>query len=327
MPFATVGAVLPGDFTIKARKMRGVDSHGMLCSAKELGFGTDHAGIWLLEDGLPLGAPLREALGLEPDVLYDLEINPNRPDAMSVAGVARDVAARLGVPFVRPEPAVVRSGDPVAGSASVEILDADLCGRFHASILRGVTVGDSPQWMANRLIQLGMRPINALVDISNYVMLELGQPNHPYDLAKVPGAGLRVRRAGAGETLVTLDDVERHLLPDDLLICAADDTPVGIAGVMGGASCEIDASTTDVLSGERLVPAHVDQPHAPGGSDCAPRPRPASRRGAIPRSSSWRPTASHSLPPRSAARAPRPVRSWRPASFPIARRCACASDA
>ena len=247
VPFATVGAVLPGDFTIKARKMRGVDSHGMLCSAKELGFGTDHAGIWLLEDGLPLGAPLRGALDLEPDVLYDLEINPNRPDAMSVAGVARDVAARLGVPFVRPEPAVVRSGDPVAGSASVEILDTDLCGRFHASILRDVTVGDSPQWMANRLIQLGMRPINALVDISNYVMLELGQPNHPYDLAKIPGAGLRVRRAVGGETLVTLDEVERQLVPDDLLICAADDTPVGIAGVMGGASCEIDASTTDVL--------------------------------------------------------------------------------
>jgi phenylalanyl-tRNA synthetase beta chain len=247
VPFATVGAVLPGDFAIKARKMKGVASHGMLCSARELGFGADHSGIWLLDEALQLGTPLPEALGIEPDVLYDLEINPNRPDAMSVAGVARDVAARLGVPFVRPEPSVTRTGEPTAAAASVEIVDGDLCGRFHASVLRGVTVGTSPQWMANRLTQLGMRPINALVDISNYVMLELGQPNHPYDLAKVPGAGLRVRRAREGETLVTLDDVERRLVPDDLLICAADDTAVGIAGVMGGAACEIDGGTTDVL--------------------------------------------------------------------------------
>ncbi len=247
VPFATVGAVLPGDFAIKARKMRGVPSHGMLCSAKELGFGADHAGIWLLEPSLSLGTPLREALGIEVDVCFDLEINPNRPDAMSVAGVARDVAARLGVPFTLPDPRVERSGAPTGDVASVEIVDADLCGRFHVSILRNVTVGSSPQWMANRLVQLGMRPINALVDISNYVMLELGQPNHPYDLSKVPGAGLRVRRAKPGETLTTLDDVERKLLGDDLLICGADDSALGIAGVMGGASCEIDASTTDVL--------------------------------------------------------------------------------
>lgn len=247
VPFATVGAVLPGDFAIKARKMRGVESHGMLCSARELGFGADHAGIWLLGDELTLGTPLPVALGIQRDVLYDLEINPNRPDAMSVAGVARDVAARLGVPFQLPVPAVGRVGHPVVGAATVEILDGDLCGRFHASILRDVTVGSSPQWLVNRLTQLGMRSINALVDISNYVMLELGQPNHPYDLAKVPGAGLRVRRARDGETLVTLDEVERHLVSDDLLICAADDTPLGIAGIMGGASCEIDGGTTDVL--------------------------------------------------------------------------------
>jgi phenylalanyl-tRNA synthetase beta chain len=247
VPFATVGAVLPGDFVIKARKMKGSPSQGMLCSTRELGLGDDHEGIWLLDGDLPLGVPLREAIGMEPDVCYDLEVNPNRPDAMSVAGVARDVAARLGVPFTRPFPEVPTDGSSVSGDVSIEIVDGDLCGRFHASVLRGVTVGTSPQWMATRLTQLGMRPINALVDISNYVMLELGQPNHPYDLAKVPGAGLRVRRATAGETLVTLDDIERTFTTDDLLICAADDSPVGIAGVMGGASCEIDAETTDVL--------------------------------------------------------------------------------
>ncbi len=247
VPLATVGAVLPGDFEIRARKMRGAPSQGMLCSPRELGLGDDHEGIWILDPDLELGTPLAEAIGLEPDVCFDLEINPNRPDAMSVAGVARDLAARLGVPFDRPFPQVVTAGADAGNAVTIEIADPDLCGRFHASVLRGVTVGESPQWMATRLTQLGMRPINALVDISNYVMLELGQPNHPYDLAKVPGGGLRVRRAVAGETLVTLDDVERTFDADDLLICAADDTPVGIAGIMGGAACEIDATTTDVL--------------------------------------------------------------------------------
>ncbi len=247
VPFAQVGAVLPGDFEIVARKMKGVASHGMLCSTRELGMGDDHAGIWLLDDSLELGVELREALHLTPDVLFDLEINPNRPDAMSVAGVARDVAARLGVPFERPQPQVATGGPSTSEAVTIEVVDPDLCGRFHASVLRGLTVGSSPDWMATRLTQLGMRPINALVDISNYVMLELGQPNHPYDLAKVPGAGLRVRRAKAGETLTTLDEIERHFVDDDLLICAANDAPVGIAGVMGGASCEIDAATTDVL--------------------------------------------------------------------------------
>lgn len=245
VPFATVGAVLPGDFEIRPRKMRGVESRGMLCSPSELGFGVDHSGIWLLDGDFELGTALTEALGITPDVLYDLEINPNRPDAMSVAGVARDVAARLGVPFERPVPEVVDGGPPAP--VGIEIGDPDLCGRFHASVLRDVRVGASPQWMATRLTQLGMRPINALVDISNYVMLELGQPNHPYDLAKIAGGGLRIRRARDGEKLVTLDDVERTFVTDDLLICDAEDTAVGIAGVMGGASCEIDAATTDVL--------------------------------------------------------------------------------
>lgn len=247
VPFATVGAVLPGDFHIAARKMRGVPSQGMLCSAKELGFGADHSGIWLLDDDLTLGLDLREALQITRDVLFDLEINPNRPDAMSIAGVARDVAARLQVPFTLPESDIAREGGDAGDAVSIEIRDPDLCGAFHASVLRNVSIGASPQWMATRLVQMGMRPINALVDISNYVMLELGQPNHPYDLAKVPGSGLVVRRARAGETLETLDNVARQLNEDDLLICAADDSPVGIAGVMGGARCEVDESTTDVL--------------------------------------------------------------------------------
>ena len=139
------------------------------------------------------------------DVLYDLEVNPNRPDAMSVAGVARDLAARLGVPFTLPtfEPAEV-PGD-VSSLASVTIVDPDLCGRFVARVLRGITIGASPPWLANRLLALGMRPINSVVDASNYVMLELGQPNHTYDLAKVDGGALRVRWARDGERILTLD--------------------------------------------------------------------------------------------------------------------------
>ncbi len=248
VPLATLGTVMPDGMEIARRKMRGEWSNGMLCSSRELGMGDDHAGIMILPPDLEPGTPLTAALGIEPDVLYDLEINPNRPDAMSVAGVARDLAARLRIPFAIPEPQVaVSSGAPAGERASVEIVDGDLCGRFVARVFHDVTVGESPRWMANRLTALGMRPINSLVDISNYVMLELGQPNHAYDLARLGGRGLRVRRAHDGETLVTLDDVERSFITDDLLICDALDVPVGIAGIMGGADTEISASTTEVL--------------------------------------------------------------------------------
>ena len=166
---------------------------------------------------------------------------------MSVAGVARDLAARLGLPFALPEPAVVEAPGRAIERVSVEILDPDLCGRFEARVLSGVQVGPGDPVLATRLALLGMRSISNVVDVSNYVMLELGQPNHPYDLAKVAGPGFRVRRARDGETLVTLDEVERHLTPADLLICDADDVPAGLAGIMGGARSEIDEGTTDVL--------------------------------------------------------------------------------
>ena len=244
---ATLGTTMPNGMEIGRRKMRGEWSNGMLCSARELGLGGDHAGIHILPAGLPVGAPFVEAMGIESDALYDLEINPNRPDAMSVAGVARDLAARLGVPFTLTEPAVDEVPAAALDDVSIEIEAPDLCGRFVARVLRGVTVGESDPAIARRLTLLGMRPINSLVDVSNYVMLELGQPNHPYDLAKVRGGGLRVRRARTGEKMVTLDDVTRAFTGDDLLICDAEDTPVGIAGVMGGADTEIDTSTTDVL--------------------------------------------------------------------------------
>lgn len=249
VPLATLGTVMPNGMKIERRKMRGEWSNGMLCSGAELGLGDDHSGILLLPEDVEPGTDLREALSLGADVLYDLEINANRPDAMSVAGVARDLAARLGLPFAIPEPSVAeeRTAGDAAGLCSVEIVDADLCGRFLARVLRGVTVGTSPPWLSRRLLALGMRPINSIVDISNYVMLELGQPNHTYDLAKVPDGALRVRWAREGETIVTLDGAERQLAPRDGVIANRDDEPIGIAGVMGGASTEIGEATSDVL--------------------------------------------------------------------------------
>ncbi len=247
VPLATLGTVMPGGLEIARRKLRGEWSNGMLCSGSELGLGDDHSGILVLDPATEVGIPVRDALGLGHDVLYDLEINGNRPDASSVVGVARDLAARLGVPFAIPEPSPRRSGTPSSSLASVEIVDADLCGRFVATVLDGVTVGPSPRWLANRLTALGMRPINSIVDVSNYVMLELGQPNHTYDLATVPGGHLRVRWATAGEQIETLDGVTRTLGPRDGVIADRDDRAVGIAGVMGGASTEISDATTRVL--------------------------------------------------------------------------------
>jgi phenylalanyl-tRNA synthetase beta chain len=251
VPLATLGTVMPGGMEIARRKLRGEWSNGMLCSGKELGLGDDHSGILVLEgsdDGLALGTPITEALGVTPDVLYDLEINPNRPDAMSVAGVARDLAARLALPFAIPEPTVETIAGDIAGRASVEILDPDLCGRFHVRLIEGVRIEASPPWIAERLTRLGMRPINNVVDASNYVMLELGQPSHTYDLAELPGGALRVRWAAEGETITTLDGLERTLVAGrDGVIADGGDVAVGIAGVMGGASTEISDSTTAVL--------------------------------------------------------------------------------
>lgn len=194
VPLATLGTVMPDGMEIARRKMRGEWSNGMLCSGRELGLGDDHAGILLLEDAPAPGTPITDALGIVADVVFDLDITPNRPDAMSVAGVARDLAARLGLPFAiaEPQPEEVDVDGPLP---TVEIVDPDLCGRFHARVLTGVQVGPSPSWIADRLRAVGMRSINNVVDASNYVMLELGQPNHTYDLDTVGDGALRVRCA------------------------------------------------------------------------------------------------------------------------------------
>ena len=247
VPLATIGATMPGGMQISERRMRGQLSQGMCCSAAELELGADAEGIMILPADMEIGAPLMSQLGLAGDVLYDLEVNPNRPDAMSVAGVARDLAARLGVPFRIPAPVVSESGEDISTVASVEIIDADLCGRFGVRVIRDVSIGRSPLWMQARLTLCGMRPINSVVDVSNYVMLELGTPNHTYDLALVPGGHLGTRRSTGGERLVTLDGSEREMLRGDGLIVDRDDRPIGISGVMGGENTEISDSTAAVL--------------------------------------------------------------------------------
>ena len=244
--FARVGAVLPGDFAIGRRKMKGVESRGMICSARELDLGDDHEGILVLPDGIAdPGTPFADAMGITRDVVLELEVNANRPDAMSIVGVARDLAAKLDLPFALPAPKV---GAPAGDRVATIVNDApDVCGRFLGQVLTGVEIKPSPPDIANRLTAAGMRPINNVVDASNYVMLELGIPNHAYDLDRLPGGGLRVRHARDGEVLTTLDEVDRTLAADDVVITDAEDVPVGIAGVMGGASSEISETTTDVL--------------------------------------------------------------------------------
>ncbi len=247
VPLATIGTVMPGGMEIAARKMRGQASNGMLCSAREMEIGDDHAGILILPGDVALGEPVTEALGLRSDVVYDFDALPNRPDTLSVLGVARDLAAHQRVRFEVPPFDPTTAGDDASGLASVQIDAPELCGRFVARVVSGVALGPSPRWMAQRLLAAGMRPINNVVDVSNYVMLELGQPNHTYDLATLPDGRLSVRWARAGERITTLDDVERTLTEHDGVIVDGHDVAVGIAGVMGGQRTEISGSTTDVL--------------------------------------------------------------------------------
>jgi phenylalanyl-tRNA synthetase beta chain len=253
VPLATLGTVMPNGMEIARRKLRGEWSNGMLCSSSELQLSVSsdvaaaHAGIMILPADLTPGTALTDALGIEPDVLFDLDVTGNRPDAMSVAGVARDLAARLGVPFSIPQPKVDEVGVDATTRARVDIQAPAFCGRFVVRVLDNITVGPSPQWLQQRLQAVGQRPINNVVDVSNYVMFELGQPNHTYDADLVAGHTLGVRMARDGETLVTLDGNERALTTADGVIVDGDDVAIGLAGVMGGASTEISDTTTSVL--------------------------------------------------------------------------------
>ena len=246
--FAAEGATLIDGHTgkpsrLKLRAIRGVDSAGMVLSEKELGLGDDHAGILVLPEGAAVGAPLIEAIG---DVVFDVSTWANRADLLGVLGFAREVAAVTGRPLREPDRAHAPSGRRADEFVSVTIEAPDLCRRLTASVIEGVEVAPSPPWMQQRLIRAGMRPVNNVVDVTNYVMLETGQPLHAFDYERIRGARLRARRARPGETLTTLDGVERELDPETLMICDGEG-PVAVAGVMGGGESEVSESTSAVL--------------------------------------------------------------------------------
>ena len=243
--FAPPGATLPGGRTITEAKIRGTVSEGMLCSEQELGIGPDGSGILELPADAPLGAQLSRYLGLD-DTILEIEITPNRPDALSVVGVAREVAALTGAPFRFPQVAVKEGEIDAASIAAVEILDPDLCPRYAARVITGLTVKPSPPWLAQRLRSVGLRPINNLVDVTNYVLWEMGQPLHAFDYDTIAQHKIVVRRARPGERITTLDGQDRALAADMLLICDPE-RPIAIGGVMGGASTEVTATTTTVL--------------------------------------------------------------------------------
>jgi phenylalanyl-tRNA synthetase beta chain len=242
---ARPGAVMPDGTRLKPAKLRGVVSDGMILAEDEVAIGTDHAGIMVLEDGLAAGTPLAEVLPIQTDVL-ELEVTPNRPDCLAIYGVAREAHAATGAPLA-PPPWQVDPGSPgdVAG-ISVEVRCPELCPRFTLRRFENVTIGPSPAWLKARLMAAGQRPINNVVDITNYVMLLTGQPLHAFDADRVEGGRLVVRRAREGEQVVTLDEVTRTL--DDQMVVIDDAAgPTSIAGVMGGNRSEVHDGTTTVL--------------------------------------------------------------------------------
>ncbi|HJO22510.1 MAG: phenylalanine--tRNA ligase subunit beta [bacterium] len=242
---ASPGVTLPGGTRLKKTKIRGVVSRGMICSARELGLGDEHEGILVLDPGAPIGAPLPDVLAAGSRVL-EVGITPNRGDTASLLGVAREVRALFGAEIREPETAPPETGAAAAGAARVSIEARSACHDYVARIVRGVRVQPSSQSVIERLEASGIRAINNVVDVTNLVLLEFGQPIHAFDLAALAGPEIRVRRAAAGEKLVTLDGETRELDPEDLVIADAE-RAIALAGVMGGADTEVGDATVDVL--------------------------------------------------------------------------------
>ncbi len=245
VPLALVGARLPNGMEIRRSKIRGVTSEGMLCSETELGLGADASGIIILSSLLRPGANFGDALGLR-DIVLDIGITPNRPDCLCVIGVAREIAALTHQKMRYPSVPLSEAGEDIHRKTSVTILDPDLCPRYVARMIEGVKIGPSPQWMRNRLEKVGVRSISNVVDVTNYVMMEYGQPLHAFDFELLEEGRIVVRRARNGEGFVTLDGIKRTLDGEMLMICDGV-KPVAIAGVMGGLNSEISNDTKIVL--------------------------------------------------------------------------------
>lgn len=254
--YATVGSRLPGDREIRRARIRGIESQGMLCSAPELGLGAlgGAEGIWRIHgvDENDLGRDLREVLALD-DTMLDVDVTSNRGDALSQLGIAREAQWIVGVDLVMPEIRLEEAGESAAARSGVEIRDPEGCPRYFGRLIDGVTVGASPAWLQTRLLSVGQRPVSDVVDVTNFVMLELGQPLHPFDWGRLAGGRIVVRRAEAGERFVTLDGRERALDEGITMICDAE-RPVAVAGVMGGLESEISERTSTVF----LESAHFD---------------------------------------------------------------------
>ncbi|HPF87152.1 MAG TPA: phenylalanine--tRNA ligase subunit beta [Candidatus Limiplasma sp.] len=250
-PVALDGALLPGGHTIKAGKLRGMPSEGMLCSGPELNISPDlypnigDEGLLIFNEEYPVGMDIKPIVGLD-DAIIDFEILANRPDCMCALGIARETAAALNTNFILPVNTVKESGGDINKEVKVSVLDPDLCPRYTARVIKNVRIAPSPKWLRKYLAGAGIRSINNIVDITNFVMIEYGHPMHAFDLSRVRGREIIVRRARDGEQLTTLDGVERTFTPNDLLICDAQGA-TGIGGVMGGEESEITEETTEVM--------------------------------------------------------------------------------
>ena len=281
VPLAQVGAILPGGDVIRSARIRGELSEGMLCSEEELGIGADASGIMILPSDLPLGKELADALDLY-DTVLDIGVTPNRSDCLSIVGVAREVAAITGKELRYPPSVVTENDEDIRGITSVSIEDPDLCPRYTARIIKNVRIGPSPFWMRRRLEAVGLRSINNIVDVTNFVMMELGQPLHAFDFRFLEEGRIVVRRSRAGETFVSLDEKERVLRADTLMICDGV-KPVAIGGVMGGLNSEVKDDTETIL----LESAYFNPCLHPPDLACAwrwgPTPPSVSSGGSIPR--------------------------------------------
>ena len=242
---AKIGAVLPGDFKIKKSKIRDIESFGMLCSQVELGIGEDGDGIIILPEDAPIGEEYRKYAGLD-DVIFELEITPNRPDCLSHIGIAREVAAYYGRKVKYPSYTLSEVIDSVNNYAKVRVEDKERCKRYMGRVIRNVTVAESPEWLKKRIRAMGLKPINNIVDITNFVMFEYNQPMHAFDLDKLENNTVVVRAAENGEKITTLDGIERELVNGELVI-ADEVKPIAIAGIIGGQATQIEAETKNVF--------------------------------------------------------------------------------